>query len=217
MTLLESPTMVLNKGWHSIDIKPVWKALGTVMSERAYFLLTPDYSQHDMRSWTELPVEDGEPFIQWSQGRIKIPKFTLLRDYDKIPKRKVVFCRRNIWRRDHKRCQYCGEEPANDDVTIDHIVPKSKGGLSIFENCVLSCTACNLKKANRTLQQAGMKLRRTKRLSSGQWHTVYYITPKRPIWNPLYALKRKSFPSDWAPFIRRFDESLYWEVALEKE
>ena len=113
-------------------------------------------------------------------------------------------------------CQYCGKQPASDDITLDHIHPQSKGGLSTFENCVLCCTACNLKKGNRSLGQAGMQLQKRKRHSSGEWSTICYDRPKRPMWNPLYTLRRRTYPKSWAAFLKNFDESLYWEVELEK-
>ena len=102
-----------------------------------------------------------------------------------------------------------------DEITIDHIHPKSKGGLSTFENCVLCCIECNLKKADRDLKYTGMRLKRIKKLSTGEQITVYYDAPRRPGWNPLYALRRKTFPKSWGAFLKNFDEALYWEVGLE--
>jgi len=183
------------------------------MSERAVFLTTPDYMQHDMYSWMQLPTNARS--ISTSQGGIRVPEITLLSEYSKIPVRKVVFCRRNLWRRDCKSCQYCGLEPPVDELTIDHIVPRAKGGQSTFENCVLCCISCNLKKGSKNLDHTGMRLRRHKRAPNGSMQIVYYDRPKRPIWNPLYALRRKTFPVSWGAFLKNFDEALYWEVGLE--
>jgi len=113
-------------------------------------------------------------------------------------------------------CQYCGFEPRVDDVTMDHVHPRSKGGLSTFDNVVLCCTACNLKKGSRSLAQAGMRLQKLKRYSNGEWGTIHYDIPKRPMWNPLYALRRRTYPKSWGAFLKHFDESLYWEVKLEE-
>jgi hypothetical protein len=74
---------------------------------------------------------------------------------------------------------------------------------------------CNLKKGNKTPEEAGMKLRRLKYLPNGEVKVVFYERPKKPTWNPLYGLRRKSFPKSWAAFLRHFDEALYWEVQLE--
>lgn len=215
MEVLNRPTLVLNKSWHPIDSTIVRDALSDVISERAHFLDTESYLAHDIYSWMKQDIPEGEAFIQSVSGRVRVPEIMLLTEYSKIPVRKVVFCRRNLWRRDRRCCQYCGQEPPMDEVTIDHIVPRSKGGESTFPNCVLSCIACNLKKGNRSLDQTGMRLRRTKRLSNGEWTTVFYNEPKRPMWNPLYALRRKTFPKSWGAFLKNFDETLYWEVELE--
>ena len=214
MSVLAEPTLVLNKSWMPIDSTTVRDALCNVISERAVFLDTSDYMQHDIYSWIRLPVTNGKSILT-SQGGIRVPEIILLSEYGKIPVRKVVFCRRNLWRRDGRRCQYCGAEPPMDEITIDHIVPRSKGGQSVFKNCVLCCIACNLKKGSKTLGQAGMRLRRHKKLADGSTRVVYYDTPRRPVWNPLYALRRKTFPLSWKAFLKNFDEALYWEVGLE--
>lgn len=214
MSVLTDPVLWLNKSWLPHDSKTVEESFKTVCSERGLFL-DEDYVPHDLGSWIGLPVADGKAFIQLTNRRIRVPEIMLLSEYNHIPTRKVVFCRRNLWRRDKGRCQYCGKRPDPDDVTVDHIHPKSKGGLSTFENCVLSCTACNLKKGNRLLEKSGMRLQRLKRHPNGEWSTVFYDVPKRPQWNPLYALRRKTFPKSWTAFLKNFDEALYWEVELE--
>lgn len=223
-SVLNQPTLVLNKGWNSIDSATVRDAFCNVISGRATFLLTPDYEvqiddttvEHfDIAGWMSLPVADGERAIRSSQGLVKIPEIMLLSEYSRIPVRNVVFCRRNLWRRDRRTCQYCGCEPKGSDITVDHVFPKSKGGESTFENCVLSCTACNLKKGNRILASTDMRLQRMKRLN-GVWTKTYYAAPRHPVWNPLYALRRKTFPKSWAAFLSNFDEALYWDVGLEK-
>jgi len=218
------PTLVLNKSWMPIDSTTVKDALCSVMSERATFLLTPDYKvqvdkttidQFDFQNWMALPVADGERYLRSSYGPVKIPEIMLLTEYNRVPVRKVVFCRRTLWLRDGKNCQYCGKKPPIDELTIDHIVPKSKGGQTTFENCVLCCIACNLRKGSNTLEHADMQLRHHKRLADGTVKIVFYNKPKCPMWNPLYALRRRSFPVSWGAFLKHFDETLYWEVGLE--
>lgn len=215
MSVLNNDVLWLNKSWLAHDSKTVEDSFKTVCSDRGRFL-DKDYVPYDIRSWINLPVEDGKEFIQLSRTRIRVPEIMLLVNYNHIPVRVVVFCRRNIWRRDKGRCQYCGREPKSDDITMDHIHPKSKGGLSTFENVVLCCTACNLKKGSRSLAAAGMQLQKLKRYSNGEWGTIHYGRPKCPMWNPLYALRRRTYPKSWGAFLKHFDESLYWEVELEK-
>ena len=74
-----------------------------------------------------------------------------------------VVSRKNLYARDGYRCQYCGEEFAAKDLTLDHVMPKSQGGQSRWENLVACCQSCNRKKGNRTPSEAGMELLRTPR------------------------------------------------------
>ncbi|MGO8753162.1 MAG: HNH endonuclease [Thermoguttaceae bacterium] len=80
--------------------------------------------------------------------------------YDRTPEATVTFSRRNVFKRDHFTCQYCGSQPGTEELTVDHVIPRAQGGVSSWTNCVLACVACNKRKADRTPEQAGMKLRR---------------------------------------------------------
>lgn len=93
-------------------------------------------------------------------------------------------------------CMYCGVQPGPDELTVDHVLPKSKGGKSTWENCVLACVECNKRKDNRTPEQAGMKLRRQPRKPS--WKTLIHVSPRE---------RRES----WNQFLSK----AYWEVELE--
>jgi 5-methylcytosine-specific restriction endonuclease McrA len=103
--------------------------------------------------------------------------------------------RREVFLRDRYTCQYCGQRPGSDFLTIDHIIPRSQGGESSWLNCVLACVKCNHRKANRTPDQAGMPL-------SHQ--------PIRPRWTPVYAARKVRVES-WSKFI----SEAYWDTELE--
>ena len=75
-------------------------------------------------------------------------------------KNKVRFSRMNVFTRDGFRCQYCGERKGIDELNYDHVVPRVRGGKTVWENIVTSCYACNDRKGSRTPDQAGMKLLR---------------------------------------------------------
>ncbi len=76
-------------------------------------------------------------------------------------KKDVKFSRANLYARDGYRCQYCGSKPLTPKMlNYDHVVPRSKGGKTEWENIVTSCILCNLKKGHKTLKQSGMKLRK---------------------------------------------------------
>jgi 5-methylcytosine-specific restriction endonuclease McrA len=112
-----------------------------------------------------------------------------------LPKAAVTFSRRNVFKRDHWTCQYCGVQPGGDELTIDHVLPRSQGGVSAWDNCVLACIDCNKRKADRTPEQARMKLRKL---------------PVRPAWKPMYTRDCVRIES-WSNFV----SETYWNVTLE--
>ena len=116
---------------------------------------------------------------------MRVPEVVCLSRYDRLPGTAVTFSRRNVAKRDHHTCQYCGAQPGWEQVTIDHVVPRSQGGASSWTNCVAACVACNARKADRTPEQAGMRLR---------------SHPARPEWKPLYAAHNVRIPS-WTRFL----------------
>ncbi|MFX7620976.1 HNH endonuclease signature motif containing protein, partial [Acinetobacter baumannii] len=79
-----------------------------------------------------------------------MPEIILLSKYDKLPAQRVHFSRRTLYHRDNNTCQYCSKKFSTSDLNIDHVLPRSQGGRSSWENCVLACFKCNSKKANRT-------------------------------------------------------------------
>jgi 5-methylcytosine-specific restriction endonuclease McrA len=90
---------------------------------------------------------------------VKIPKILILKYYVKLPYKKVAANRKNIFSRDKYTCQYCGIELCDKTATIDHIVPRCKGGGSSWTNMVAACKQCNLFKGNRTPKEAKMSLK----------------------------------------------------------
>jgi len=91
---------------------------------------------------------------------ICVPEVIALRTYDGYPARGVAFTRRNLYKRDSHTCQYCGKRPGVEDLTIDHVLPRSRGGPSSWENCVTACRPCNARKANRLAHELNLTLTR---------------------------------------------------------
>ena len=85
-----------------------------------------------------------------------LPTVIRLRSYVKIPYKEISLSRRNVLHRDNYTCQYCGDR--RHDLTIDHIVPRSKGGFDTWDNVVAACLRCNVKKGDRTPKEASMPL-----------------------------------------------------------
>ena len=90
---------------------------------------------------------------------LPLPTVIRLRHYVRIPYKEIPLTRKNIMHRDGHRCQYCGDP--GEELTIDHVVPRSRGGADSWENIVAACVRCNIKKGNRTPREAGMPLHRS--------------------------------------------------------
>ena len=194
--VLERPTLVLNRNWQPVNVATVERALILLWNETARVVDPVDYQLYSWQDWMKLQPREDESFIQAVKQRLRVPEVVTLLGYDQLPSSVVTFSRRNIFKRDHYTCQYCGVQPGGGELTIDHVVPRSHGGVSSWENCVLACVECNKRKADRTPVQAHMRLR---------------TVPFRPKWQPLYAHDHVRIAS-WSKFI----SEAYWSVELEK-
>lgn len=92
---------------------------------------------------------------------LPLPTVIRLRHYIRVPYKEIPLTRRNILHRDGHSCQYCGY--AGDELTLDHVLPRSRGGDDSWENMVTACVRCNVKKGNRTPKEANLLLRTTPR------------------------------------------------------
>jgi 5-methylcytosine-specific restriction endonuclease McrA len=193
---LERPTLVLNRNWQPVNVATVARALVLLWNESARVVDPMDYQTYTWADWSQLRVRDGDSFIQAVRLQLRAPEVIVLADYDRLPSAAVSFSRRNVFKRDHYTCQYCGAQPGSEELSIDHVVPRSRGGQSSWENCVLACIACNKRKADRLPRQASMKLRKQ---------------PERPTWKPMYARESLRIAS-WS----RFVSEAYWNVTLEE-
>jgi 5-methylcytosine-specific restriction endonuclease McrA len=160
--VLQERALVLNSYWTAVGTTSVRKALCLLYRCAARAVHPQDSTVHDFDSWANLEVRDGEPCVRTVRYRLKVPEILLLSDYDVVPRRRVTFSRRNVYRRDHNTCQYCGARPSVEDLTVDHVLPRSRGGRTNWVNCVLSCVVQS-PKSNRTLAEAGVRLIREPR------------------------------------------------------
>ena len=125
---------------------------------------------------------------------IKLPSVIRLLRMVKRPKTPIKFSRQNIYARDQYRCQYCGKRFASEDLTYDHVHPKSRGGKTRWDNIVTCCFPCNREKGGRTPEEASMTLIRR---------------PSRPKWVPALRITVgfRDVPKTWRDY-------LYWNVEL---
>jgi len=194
--VLSRPTLVLNRNWQPVAVSTVSRALVLVWNGSARVVDPSDFQQYDWPDWSKMLPQGKEPIIRTCRLQLRVPEVITLTTYDRMPTQQVAFSRRNLFQRDRYTCQYCGIQPGSEELTIDHVTPRSRGGLTTWENCVLACVECNKRKADRTPTEAVMHLRGT---------------PKRPRWKPLYAA-RSVVPASWSQFI----SEMYWNVELEK-
>ena len=105
---LQRPTLVLNRNWQPVHVATVARALVMLWNTTARAVDPNDYQLYDWEDWSKLAPSDGEPFVQGVSFRLRAPEVIALSHYDKLPAAKVSFSRRNLFKRDHFACQYCG-------------------------------------------------------------------------------------------------------------
>jgi len=129
--------------------------------------------------------------------KIKLPSVVRLLKLVKWKKAPVKFSRQNIYERDNYSCQYCGRHMPPEDLTYDHVIPKSRGGKTVWTNIVTCCVDCNRKKGGRTPEEAGMSLIRP---------------PVEPKWTPSVKITVgfREVPTSWKDY-------LYWHVELVED
>jgi 5-methylcytosine-specific restriction endonuclease McrA len=153
--------------------------------------------------WHDFSRQEPHPeSIHTLSFKIRVPRVILLVMFDRLPKKEVKFTRHNIFERDRNTCQYCGKRFKSSECSIDHVMPQCQGGPSTWENCVLACVTCNVRKGGRTPKQANMKLVRT---------------PVKPRWSPTF--RARTIKPIWGKFgvnIEAMVSDLYWQVELEK-
>lgn len=193
--ILSRPTLVLNRNWQPVGVATVARTLVKLWNGSARVVDPNDYQLYSWSDWSRLAPLDGEPCIQTSSFPVRVPEVIRLLQFDRMPWRTVAFSRRNIFKRDAFTCQYCGKKPGCEELTIDHVNPRSRGGATTWINCVVACIECNSRKANRTPDEARMPLHRQ---------------PAQPKWRPFYASHGVRIDS-WAKFI----SEVYWNVELE--
>lgn len=198
---LQNPTLVLNKGWMPVNITTAYDAVKLTFAGKSK-VIDPflDFQQFTWTDWEKLRPKNGEQVIRSGDLEFRIPWVIILNKYDKIHDRGVNFSRRELYRRDDYQCQYCGCRPGTKELSVDHIIPRSKGGQTTWENCVLACIECNIKKADHTLKEVGMALLKK---------------PFKPRHN-LYKGSRNRMPLAWKSWQHLISEA-YWEIELEND
>ena len=203
---LDASVLVLNKLFMAIHIISVRRAVCLLCKDLAEVVSLEDgqFATYDFNTWREVSEyrsrhfrHEDDDWIRTVSCEIQVPRVIRLLGYERLPKQTVKFNRRNIFARDNNQCQYCGKRFPTTELSLDHVVPRSQGGQSTWENIVCACVACNVKKGGRTPKEAHMNLIRK---------------PEKPKRSPLLNLKlTQSKYVSWKTFL----DNAYWSVELK--
>ncbi len=136
--MLNSRVLVLNQNYEPMSVCSARRAIGLLFLEKAEM------------------IERNHEIVHSVSQAIPLPSIVRLSRLVHVPRKRILLNRRNIIKRDNHRCQYCGS--MDGPVTVDHIIPRDRGGCDTWENLACACVECNSKKRNRTPREAGMKL-----------------------------------------------------------
>lgn len=133
--------------------------------------------------------------IHYGGGHIDFPATIRLKYFVRKNYSQLTFSRKAVFKRDRFSCQYCGKFLKSGQVTVDHVIPKSLGGASSFNNCVTSCYACNNKKGSRTPEQANMILPTKPIAPIGYLHYISESDSWHDEWDIYFGNERKVQPN----------------------
>jgi len=164
--------LLIDKNYMALSIIPWKKAVRLLVKGKAEPVYTDKYTS-----------------VKTGSGAFNVP--SIIRLLVTIPWKahmsRMKFSRKNVMIRDNYICQYCGITLGKQGGTIDHVIPRARGGQTSYSNCVASCKSCNNKKADKTPEQAGLKLREK---------------PKKPGFITLYKHYLKEYsPEEWSDYI----------------
>jgi len=198
--MVDAQVLVLNRSWVAVNVTPVKRALTLLFQGHARVVHPSDYTLYDFEDWCALSrFGDGFAngrFIHTPNLRIRLPEVIILTVFNGFVRREVRLSRRNIFERDGHRCQYCGRRFPKQDLTIDHVLPRSRGGKDTWDNLVLACMKCNLKKGSRLPEEAQMRLLKK---------------PAMPRWLPRFGMP---IPKEELMSWQRFVDLAYWNTEI---
>jgi len=163
---MQASVLVLNRLYMAVHVVNVRRAFGLLYCKSAEVIHFEEgnfanYSFHSWQEISELRAEEKQPHEDWIRAvnfEIQVPRVIRLLKYDRQPKQEFQLNRRSVFARDGNRCQYCGRHFASHQLSLDHVIPRSRGGSTTWGNLVCACLKCNIKKGGRTPSEAKMRL-----------------------------------------------------------
>ncbi|MAT81699.1 MAG: HNH endonuclease [Phycisphaerae bacterium] len=203
-SILNEPVLVLNRGYTALRVISVRQAFVLLFRQIAEVISVNQgrYETFDISSWIEIAdlqrqFECGDhDWIRAASRYVAAPRIIRLTSSNRQPDFHVRLNRRNLFARDRNRCQYCGKKFSLAELSIDHVVPISRGGANTWDNLVCACIRCNTRKGSRTPREAGLNL---------------ITSPRQPRHCPdrALSLRRKQY-EEWKVFLNE----AYWTVEL---
>src|SRR3989454_6368143 len=189
--LNKTMVLVLNRNWQAINIRTPADAFCQMATNVATALEID--GENSIRpvmwdEWITLPIRDSDNAVHTVRGAIRVPTVIVAVNFAKVPKKRPKLCAKTIRERDGNRCQYTGKFLRPDEGSLDHVLPRSRGGKDAWENLVWADKAVNAKKGNRLPHEAGLKL---------------LTVPHAPKELPVTALIRNALSIvDWNLFLK---------------
>src|SRR5205809_1690652 len=153
--------LVLNRNWQAINIRTPQEAF-CQMATNVAAALEIDGENHirpvTWDEWITLPIRNGDNAVHTVRGAIRVPTVIVALNFAKVPKKRPKLCAKTIRERDGNRCQYTGKLLSPDEGSLDHVLPRSRGGKDEWGNLVWSDKVVNARKGNRLPHEAGLKL-----------------------------------------------------------
>ncbi len=159
--LNKSMVLVLNRNWQAIHVRAPQEAFCMMATNVATGLEIEGEDNIRPVTWDEwitLPIRPQDNAVQTVRGPIRVPTVIVAVNFARVPKKRPKLCAKTIRERDGNRCQYTGKVLKPEEGSLDHVVPRSRGGKDAWENLVWSDKAVNSRKGNRLPYEAGLKL-----------------------------------------------------------
>lgn len=185
--LIHEPALVLNFNWQPVNFLPIGTCIATLLRDMAAVVHPETFEPLSFEQWMERAPADSR-MIKTTGRHVPAPDVIVLKKFGSLPPRRVGFNRQNLFIRDEHSCQYCGDELPGSKLQVEHVLPRSRGGPTSWENTVAACADCNSRKADKTPAEAKMKLRKQ---------------PTAPRWKPAIRPPRGEVRPMWKQFLRQ--------------
>ena len=192
MSVLDRQCLVLNRSWQPINVMTVQKALSMMAADAATAM---DFSDEGCfvpvrwKDWLDLPVRDQDDGINTPSRVVRAPRVIIATQFNKVPVKRPRLSLKHLRERDNHRCAYTQRVLKPDECSMEHVVPRSKGGSTEWKNVVLADKQINNIRGNRSLEEAGLTLK---------------VQPHEPAAKPFHETVRSNlkFP-EWEFFVKK--------------